>query len=112
MMRDKTNFLINELYDEIANTAFDLDKFIIPIHGISKPDYENPMNLFKRQLKIEEKSFELAHDKYTKSLNDLLKIGRADSLATSHRYILSWMRWLDGAISEQQRIFIKRGSLS
>jgi hypothetical protein len=36
------------------------------------------MNLFKRQLKLEELSFELAHKKYQKSLNDLIKIGRAD----------------------------------
>jgi len=88
-----------------------LDKFIIPIHGIAKPDYENPMNLFKRQLKIEELSFELAHKKYQKSLNDLLKIGRADQLATSHRYIISWMRTLELAITEQQKIFVKRGNI-
>ena len=70
--------LINEMYDQIAQKAFSLDRFIIPIHGINSPEKENPMNLFKRQLKIEELSFELAHEKYTKSLQDLLKIGRAD----------------------------------
>ena len=69
------------------------------------------MNLFKRQLKIEELSFELAHKKYQKSLNDLLKIGRADQLATSHRYIISWMRTLELAITEQQKIFVKRGNI-
>ena len=88
------------MYDDIAEQLFQLDKFIIPIHGIAKPDYENPMNLFKRQLKIEELSFELAHKKYQKSLNDLLKIGRADQLATSHRYIIGWIRALELAITE------------
>lgn len=55
------NVLINELYDEIAMKVFSLDDFIIPAHGIQRPDSENPTNLFKRQLKLEELSFELAH---------------------------------------------------
>ena len=37
---------------------------MIPVHGIPSSKYENPTNLFKRQLKIEELSFELAHKKY------------------------------------------------
>jgi hypothetical protein len=41
-----------------------VDKFIIPVHGINQPQFENPLNLFKRQIKIEELSFELAHNKY------------------------------------------------
>jgi hypothetical protein len=67
----------------------------VPAHGIPYPELENPMNLFKRQLKLEELSFELAHKKYQKSLNDLIKIGRADQLATSHRYILSWIKAME-----------------
>lgn len=60
------------------------------------------MNLFQRQLKIEELSFELSHYKYKKTLESLIKIGKADQLAVSHRYILKWMRNLDTAIQEQQ----------
>ena len=48
----------------MAAKLFKLDKFILPVHGIGHPDKENPMNLFKRQLKLEELSFELAHRKY------------------------------------------------
>lgn len=59
------NFIINNLYDEIAYRLFKLDKFKLPFHGITNPDQENPMNLFKRQLKIEELSFEMSHTKYT-----------------------------------------------
>jgi hypothetical protein len=83
----------------------------MPAHGIVNPELENPMNLFRRQLKLEELSFELAHKKYQKSLNDLIKIGRADQLATSHRYILSWIKSMEHSITEQQKIFIKRGNL-
>lgn len=55
-----------------------IDKFCLPEHGIPQPEKENPMNLFKRQLKLEELSFDLAHSKYKHSLNDLIKIGKAE----------------------------------
>jgi len=44
-------------------------------------------------------------------LDQLIKVGRADSLATSHRYILGWMKTLEAAIAEQQKISTKRGTL-
>lgn len=69
------------------------------------------MNLFQRQLKIEELSFELSQEKYKSQLDSLIKIGKASELAVSHRYILSWMRLLETSIAEQQKIFIKRASL-
>ena len=42
------NSLINEMYDDISQKIFSLDRFYIPLHGINYPDNENPMNLFKR----------------------------------------------------------------
>lgn len=56
-LKEQTNSLINGLYDEVSEKLFALDKFIIPVHGIAQPELENPMNLFKRQLQIEELSF-------------------------------------------------------
>jgi len=49
------------MYEEIAQAVFSLDKYYVPLHGIPNPDHENPMNLFHRQLKIEELAFELSH---------------------------------------------------
>lgn len=40
------NIIINKLYNEISTTAFELDRYRIPIHGIQYPTLENPMNLF------------------------------------------------------------------
>ncbi len=40
-----------------------------------------------------------------------MKSGIADQVATSHRYILQWMRLLETAIVEQQKIATKRGSM-
>ena len=66
------------MYNNICNSAFSLDQFRIPIHGIPNPKYENPINLFQRQLKIEELSFSLSHEKYKKTLDSLIEIGKAD----------------------------------
>ena len=78
VLKREINTTINALYNEVCKTAFGLDKYRIPIHGINHPQHENPMNLFQRQLKIEELSFELSQHKYQQSLDQLIKIGRAD----------------------------------
>ena len=110
-LKSDINIMINKIYNEVCNTAFNLDPYRIPVHGISNPEIENPMNLFQRQLKIEELSFELSHFKYKQTLDSLMKYGKADQLAVSHRYILNWMHSLEMAINEQQKIFIKRGNI-
>lgn len=48
------------------------------------PEYENPINLFQRQLLLEELSFDLSREKYKETLQNLIKIGKAHELATSH----------------------------
>jgi len=37
---------MNDLYEEIAQAAFSMNKFRVPIHGISHAERENPVNLF------------------------------------------------------------------
>ena len=110
-LEGQLNKVINAMYNDLARQLFKLDKFLLPAHGIQHPDSENPMNLFKRQLKLEELSFELAHKKYRRSLDDLMRIGRADQLATSHRYMINWIKTIEAAITEQQRIIVKRGNV-
>ena len=109
--KTETSTIINDIYNEIAETAFSLDKYRIPYHGIKYPEYENPINLFQRQLKIEELSFELSHAKYKNTLESLIKIGRADQLAASHRIVLHWLKAIQNAIQEQQRIFLRKSNL-
>ena len=46
-----------------------IDRNRVPVHGIANPALENPVNLFQRQLKIEQLSFDLAHAKYKQSLD-------------------------------------------
>lgn len=110
-LKKDVNAIVNNMYEEIAQKAFEMDFYRIPAHGIQHSSLENPVNLFQRQLQIEQLSFELSHEKFKKSMADLIKIGKADQLATSHRYILSWIKTLEKAISEQQAISVKRGNM-
>ena len=70
-LKEKLNGLINQLYDAITKKAFELDPFRIPVHGIPQPSLENPVNLFQRQIKIEQLSFDVAHNKYQEQLYQL-----------------------------------------
>lgn len=45
-LKKEVNSIINTLYEEVAQFAFSLDKYRIPVNGIDKPDLENPVNLF------------------------------------------------------------------
>lgn len=66
-LKQRYNSVIDSMYDEIATAIIstEVDKYLVPVHGIPFPEKENPVNLFKRQLRLEELSFELAHTKYT-----------------------------------------------
>jgi hypothetical protein len=99
-LKEKLNGLINQLYDDIFKKALEMDGFRVPVYGIPQPSLENPVNLFQRQIKIEQLSFELAHNKYKTQLQGLMKAGKADELAQSHRYILQWVKALESAIAE------------
>ena len=83
----------------------------VPIHGIPYPQYENPVNLFQRQLQIEQFSFDQSHTRYKNAVTGLIKMGKADQLASSHRNILKWTKTMESALAEQQRIFIKQSLL-
>jgi hypothetical protein len=109
--KEETNTIINDIYNEAVETAFSLDKYRVPHYGIKYPEFENPINLFQRQLKIEELSFELSHAKYKNTLESLIKIGRADQLAASHRIVLYWLKSIQNSIQEQQRIFLRKSNL-
>lgn len=45
-LKKQVNSIINTLYEEVAQFAFSLDKYRIPVNGIDNPELENPVNLF------------------------------------------------------------------
>jgi hypothetical protein len=40
-----------------------------------------------------------------------MKVGRANELAQSHSYIIQWVKALESAIVEQQKIFVQQGNI-
>jgi len=99
-VKNRINNLINELYNTVLTSAYTYENHRVPFHGITHPKLENPVNLFQRQLQIEQYSFETSHARYKKQVVDLMKLGRADQLSASHRNILRWTKTLESAISE------------
>lgn len=57
-LKNKINNLINELYESIVMSVFQYNTHRVPIYGIPEPKFENPVNLFQRQLQIEQFSFD------------------------------------------------------
>lgn len=53
VLKTKINILINELYELILNGAYQHENHRVPFNGIAHPEFENPVNLFQRQLQIE-----------------------------------------------------------
>ena len=49
-LKNHVNNLINELYDLVLSSAYRHEKHRVPFHGIPEPKFENPVNLFQRQL--------------------------------------------------------------
>ena len=72
------NQLINELYSRVFNSAIQYNNFGLPLNGIKNPDNENPINLFKRQINVEETSFRMSQAAYQKMIQSLIKINKID----------------------------------
>ena len=47
-LKEGINRGINRIYEQLVEYALSVDKYRIPFHGISMPEYENPINLFQR----------------------------------------------------------------
>jgi len=62
--------IINELYNEITDICI-VNMLKTPINGILHKDSENQHNLFRRQLIIEEGSFDSAHNSFIKIFSSL-----------------------------------------
>jgi len=98
---EKRDLLITECYDEIARVAF-AGPFRLPVGGVRFPDYENPRNLFERQLLLEDESNEIAVDKFLSVYDDLENLGMSWNLKFAKSYIIEWFPNLTKAIKEEQ----------
>ena len=103
---DLLNKSVNEIYDKICNTCFNNTLFKLPMHGISFPQFENPRNLFERQLILEDESNEMAIEKFLSMYEDLQNFGLSYNLQFARKYIVEWFPNLTKAIKDEQDLCI------
>ena len=68
--KKETQHIINDLYNEISDAAI-VNMLKTPIYGIINQERENKNNLFRRQLMIEEGSFDNANNHFVKIFSSL-----------------------------------------
>ena len=98
LSRDK---IIYTCYSEIIKTAME-GLFRLPKNGIKYPEFENPRNLFERQLLLEDESNDIAIEKFLSVYEDLQNIGLSFNLQFARKYIVEWFPNLTKAIKEEQ----------
>jgi len=99
--KDRRDHLINDCYDKIAKASFD-GLFRLPKGGIAFPDYENPRNIFERQLLLEDESNEIAVEKFLNIYDDLQNLGLSFNLTFAKNYIVEWFPNLTKAVNDEK----------
>lgn len=97
--------IFNDMYNEITKCAI-VNQLKTPFNGILFPHLENKLNLFRRQLMIEELSFEQANDDFVNIFSSMQKIDKAHKLFFNKNTILKWHSMLNYAIAETQKSII------
>lgn len=103
---EKKNTIINFIYEEICQSSFGLWLFKLPIKGIPHPDFENPRNLFERQLLLEDESNEVAIEKFLTVYEDLQNFGLSYNLKFARKYIIDWFPNLTKVIKDEQDLCV------
>ena len=90
------------MYNEIVEETINND-LKTPFYGIRFPNLENKHNLLRRQLLIEETSFENANNDFIKIFNSMQNINKAHELFFNRKMIIQWHGALNYAIAEYQK---------
>jgi DNA-directed RNA polymerase len=109
-IKTKVEGIINNLYNEIESVCFD-NKLRTPVNGIPFPSKENNYNLFRRQLVVEQGSFEDASEEYLKMLESLNDMGKLENLSINRKIIQGWNKVLIICVSEAQKNLLSRKKL-
>ena len=106
----KLQSIFNGIYNEIADTCI-FTELKTPFNGILYPHNESKSNLFRRQLLLEENSFDSANEDFIKIFSCLQDMDMAHNLFFNRKLILNWHDNLVFAINEAQRSLIIKDDL-
>jgi DNA-directed RNA polymerase len=105
---EKRDSMINLAYNQICQVAFE-GLFRLPANGIVFPEYENPKNLFERQLVLEDETNDMAINKFLNTYESLDMLGMTHQLKFAKTYIVQWFPSLCRLIKEEQELCLLGG---
>jgi DNA-directed RNA polymerase len=103
--KNKVQQIFNDMYNELSDVGV-VNKLKTPFYGIPHPQKENRHNLFRRQLMIEEGTFDRANEDFVKIFNSLQSIDKAHQLFFNKKMLTEWFGSLTTAIAEYQKLII------
>lgn len=99
--------LINDIYNEISDNCI-INPLKTPNLGILYAQNESQKNLFRRQIMIEENSFDRASYDFTKIFSSLQNVEKAHELFCNKKLLIAWHQKLVFHISEAQKNIIQK----
>lgn len=103
--KNKIQTVFNDMYNELSEMGI-VNELKTPFYGIQYPSKENKHNLFRRQLLIEEGTFDRANNDFIKIFNSLQNIDKAHQLFFNKKMLTTWYGTLTYAIAEYQKLII------
>jgi len=101
LAQENRDLMISDCFNRIAKASFD-GLFRLPKTGIAYPDFENPRNLFERQLLLEDESNEIAVEKFLNVYDDLQSLGLSYNLSFAKNAIVEWFPNLTKAVNDEK----------
>lgn len=98
--------IFNSIYNELMDACI-TNKLKTPSEGIKYGENENQSNLFRRQLFIEENSFNTANIEFVKIYSSLSKSDKAHNLLFNRKIVIFWHNNLNITIAEGQKSIIQ-----
>ena len=103
--KNKVQQIFNDLYNELADVGI-VNELKTPFYGILHPHKENRHNMFRRQLMIEEGTFDRANEDFIKIFNSLQNIDKAHQMFFNKKMLTSWYGAMTYAVAEYQKLII------
>ena len=103
--KEKVQQIFNDMYNELIEVGI-INSLKTPFYGILYPEKENKHNFFRRQLLIEEHSFESANQDFNNIFTSLQKVDKAHELFFNRKMIIEWHQSLNYSIAECQKSII------
>jgi hypothetical protein len=105
--KNKVQQIFNELYNELSEKGIP-NKLKTPFNGILYPEKENKVNMFRRQLMLEENTFQDANKDFVDIFTSLQKMDRAHEMFFNKNVVSDWSQKLVASISDYQSLVLDK----